>query len=50
MFYRKCGNGCGKINLNFLYKCIYICRYLKNSRNYYILDICFCMELGNDFE
>lgn len=46
MFYRKCGNDWGKINLNFLYKCIYICRYLKNCRNYYI----FCKELGNDFE
>lgn len=28
----------------------YICRHPKNSRLYYILEILFCTELGNDFE
>lgn len=50
MFYRKRGNGCGKNNLNLLYKRTYICRHPKNSKNPYILDILFRMELCNDFE
>lgn len=50
MFYRKCGNDRGKTNLNLLYKRTYTCRHPKNSRNQYILEILFRMELGNDFE